>query len=181
MRESKWQTFYFWVKYSLKTFLWFKGNSQAKVYKLISIITIVATGVTFFRLNTLIVFVLLAWKDEVNCAKRKEAPETLSADEPSAQGENPNLCRNFEEIKTVLFMNILSAPNEASALSHSAWQKTIRKTFVTQMFSMKNYCVSVIITVNRWQKFSLACLWMLILTAVKKTVHLSMNTEVIEM
>ncbi len=74
-----------------------------------------ATGVTFFWLNTLIVFVLLACKDEVNCATRKEAPETLSADEPSAQGQNHNLCRNFEEIKTMLLMNILSAPNEASA------------------------------------------------------------------
>ncbi len=34
---------------------------------------------------------------------------------------------------------------------HPAWQKTIRKKFVTQMFSIKNDCVSVIINVNRWQ------------------------------
>ncbi len=114
MRESNDRCFIFRLSIPLRFFFDLK-ETQAKVYELISIITMAATGVTFFWLNTLIVFVLLAWKDEVNCATRKEAPETLSADGPSAQGENPNLCRNFEEIKTMLLMNILSAPNEASA------------------------------------------------------------------
>lgn len=44
-------------------------------------------------------------------------------------------------------MNILSSQNEASALRHLPWQKTIRKTFVTQVLSLKNDSVSQIITV----------------------------------